>query len=87
MKDIALTNHNKFSLVEPLTTVKMSQNVSSKYKNMLVVIRCEFTATYLVPAWNETTEIHIIGLFPIGVNPEDFPEILDIDEGNTQMAD
>ena len=49
---------------------------------------CEFSATYPVPAWNgETAEIHIVGLFPDGVDPGEFADIFaDLDEGKQQYV-
>lgn len=49
---------------------------------------CEFSASYPVPAWNgETTEIHIIGLFPDGVDPGEFEDIFaNLDKGKQQYV-
>lgn len=81
LKIIALTDHNKFSLIEPLI-VDIPQKIQYNTKPMLVLPGCEFSVTYRVPAWHETAEIHIVGLFPYGVDPEDFTSIFEnIDEG------
>lgn len=62
---ISITDHNMFTFLK-----------SEKIGNVVVVPGVEFSAEYLVPAWNETTEIHIIGIFPSGVAPSDFDDIL-----------
>ncbi len=84
---IALTDHNKFSLAEPIT-VGVSQCESSKHWDLLRIPGCEFSVSYPVPAWNgETTEIHVIGLFPNGVDTDEFAGIFaDLDEGKQQYV-
>lgn len=70
LRVIAITDHNMFSITEQL-----------HIGNLTVIPAAEFSATYGV-AGKDTTEIHIIGLFPDGVNPDDFFEIFkDIDKG------
>lgn len=47
-----------------------------------VIPGIELSAEYYVPLWGDTTEIHVVGLFPNGVNPSEFDEIFsDIDMG------
>lgn len=84
---ISLTDHNKISLAEPVT-VDVAQCEMSEQWKMTMIPGCEFSATYPVPAWNgETTEIHIIGLFPDGVDPGEFEDIFaDLDEGKQQYV-
>ncbi len=68
---IAITDHNLFTYTEPW-----------EYMGMSIVPGIEISAEYRVPAWSETTEIHIVGIFPDGVNAADFDWILsDIEEG------
>lgn len=62
---ISITDHNMFTFLK-----------SEKIGNVVVVPGVEFSVEYLVPAWNETAEIHIIGIFPSGVVPSDFDDIL-----------
>lgn len=62
---IAITDHNTFTYTVPFM-----------YENMMVLPGIELSAEYYVPAWGESTEIHIISIFPDGVNPEDFKELL-----------
>lgn len=85
LRVIALTDHNKFSLVESVTA-GVSQCESSEHWNLTMIPGCEFSVSYPVPAWNgETTEIHVIGLFPDGVDPDEFAVIFaDLDEGKQQ---
>lgn len=82
---IALTDHNKFSLTEPMT-VEVSQCESPEHWDMTIIPGCEFSVSYPVPAWNgETTEIHVIGLFPDGADPDEFADIFaDLDEEKQQ---
>lgn len=76
IKVIAITDHNKFSLNRPFTE-----------KNMEILPGCEFSASYMVSAQNETVEIHVIGLFPDGVDPNDFTGIFaGIHEGKRQYV-
>lgn len=71
LKVIAFTDHNRFTFSEPFSY----RNESSENR-MHVIPGCEFSAE-----WNES-EIHVIGIFPNGVNPKDFSEIFeDIYEG------
>lgn len=73
LRVIAITDHNMFSITEQLHV-----------GNLTVIPAAEFSATYGVSGKDDTTEIHIIGLFPDGVNPDDFYEIFkDIDKGKT----
>ena len=82
---IALTDHNKFSLAEPVT-VEVSQCESPEHWDMTIILGYEFSVSYPVSAWNgETTEIHVIGLFPDGADPDEFADIFaDIDEEKQQ---
>jgi hypothetical protein len=64
MRMIAITDHNCFSITERM-----------KIGDMDVIPGCEFSCTYWVPAWNRTTEIHVVGLFPKGVDVEEYNDI------------
>lgn len=71
MKLIAVTDHNKFAMKEPVLVGDME-----------VIPGCEFSTTYRVPARNDTAEVHVVGIFPEGVTPEVFEEIFSmIEEG------
>lgn len=87
LRVISLTDHNKFSFAEPLT-VDVAQCETSEQWKMTMIHGCEFSASYPVPAWNgETTEIHIIGLFPDGVDPGEFEDIFaNLDKGKQQYV-
>ena len=87
LRVIALTDHNKFSLAEP-RTIEVYQCESSEHWNLTMIPGCEFSVSYPVPAWNgETTEVHVIGLFPDGVAQDDFADIFaDLDEGKKQYV-
>lgn len=61
---IAITDHNRFTFTEP-----------QERDGITVLPGNEFSATYYVPAWKRTTEIHIVGIFPNGVKEEEFEEI------------
>lgn len=63
---IAITDHNRFTF----TTCK-------EVEGMLVIPGIEFSTEYYVPTRNETTEIHIVGIFPAGVNESDFQDIFE----------
>lgn len=39
---------------------------------MQVIPGIEFSAEYYVPSWDDITEIHVVGIFPNGVNPPEF---------------
>ena len=68
---IAITDHNVFTYTKPFAD-----------GGMQVIPGIEFSAEYYVPSWNDTTEIHVVGLFPNGVNPLEFDEIFaEIDVG------
>lgn len=68
---IAITDHNLFTYTDPW-----------EYIGMSIVPGIELSAEYYVPAWNETTEIHVVGIFPDGVNTADFDWLLsDIEKG------
>ncbi|MBQ1312041.1 MAG: PHP domain-containing protein [Blautia sp.] len=68
---IAITDHNLFTYTEP-----------REYMEMSIVPGIELSAGYYVPAWNETTEVHVVGIFPYGVNAADFEWLLsDIEKG------
>lgn len=77
LKVIAITDHNKFSLAQ-----------CSHTGDLTVISGCEFSVTYLVPARGETVEIHVVGLFPDGVNPEEFNGIFEkIQEGKSRYVE
>lgn len=61
---IAITDHNRFTFTEP-----------QERDGITVLPGNEFSATYYVPTWKRTTEIHIVGIFPNGVKEEEFEEI------------
>lgn len=63
---IAITDHNRFTF----TTCK-------EVGGMLVIPGIEFSTEYYVPTRNETTEIHIVGIFLAGVNESDFQDIFE----------
>lgn len=68
---IAITDHNLFTYTDPW-----------EYMGMSIVPGIELSAEYYVPAWNETTEIHVVGIFPDGVDTTDFDWLLsDIERG------
>lgn len=68
---IAITDHNVFTYTEPFVS-----------DGVQVIPGIEFSAEYYVPAWEGTTEIHVVGIFPNGVNASDFEEIFsEIDDG------
>lgn len=68
---IAITDHNVFTYTEPFVS-----------EGVKVIPGIEFSAEYYVPAWEETTEIHVVGIFPDGVRASDFEEIFsEIDDG------
>ena len=87
LRVISLTDHNKFSFAESVT-VDVAQCETSEQWKMTMIPGCEFSASYPVPAWNgETTEIHIIGLFPDGVDPGEFEDIFaNLDKGKQQYV-
>lgn len=60
---IVITDHNKFTF----TTCK-------EVDGMQIIPGIEFSTEYYVPTRNETTEIHIVGIFPYGVNALDFED-------------
>ena len=63
---LAITDHNSFTLTNPRS-----------FKGMHVVPGIEFSAEYKVPDWGqEAIEVHIVGLFPNGVNPAAFADVL-----------
>ena len=69
---IAITDHNKFTYTECIHAGDLD-----------VIPGIEFSAEYKVPAWNDdTAEVHIVGIFPDGVNGEAFDDIfININEG------
>ncbi len=74
---IAITDHNRFTF----TTCK-------EVEGMLVIPGIEFSTKYYVPTRNETTEVHVVGIFPYGVNASDFEDILkNIGIGKAQYVD
>lgn len=68
---ISITDHNTFTFTK-----------YQEFGELIVVPGVEFSTEYMVPNWNETTEIHIVGIFPNGVNPLEFDDLLAcIEEG------
>lgn len=61
---IAITDHNKFTFTE-----------RKQLDGMIIVPGIEFSTEYYVPSWNDTTEIHVVGIFPDGVNEADFDDV------------
>lgn len=77
LKVIAVTDHNKFSLEQCRNEGELN-----------VIPGCEFSTAYLAPAREETVEVHVVGLFPEGVNPEDFNGIFqNIQSGKKSYVD
>lgn len=68
---ISITDHNTFTFTK-----------SQECGELIVIPGAEFSTEYMVPNWEDTTEIHIVGIFPNGVNPLDFDDLLAcIEEG------
>ena len=68
---IAITDHNVFTYTTPW-----------EYMGMDIVPGIELSTEYYVPAWNDSTEIHVVGIFPDGVDASDFDMILaDVEKG------
>lgn len=61
---IAITDHNVLTYTKPFVR-----------EGVQVIPGIELSAEYYVPAWEETTEIHVVGIFPNGVNASDFEAI------------
>jgi hypothetical protein len=61
LRVIAITDHNKVSISECM-----------KVGDMTAIPGCEFSAMYQVPSREDATEVHIVGLFPDGVDPAAF---------------
>lgn len=61
---IAITDHNRFTFTEP-----------QEREGITVLPGNELSASYDVPSWGRTTEIHIVGIFPNGVKESEFEEI------------
>lgn len=68
MRVIALSDHNKFAIKEKM-------KIERENGLMEVIPACEFSSTYYVPSRKRTAEIHVIGLFENGVNPDNFADI------------
>ena len=62
---IAVTDHNLFTFTNPW-----------EYDGMTILPGIELSTEYSVPSWEEKTEIHIVGLFPHGVDAANFDAIL-----------
>lgn len=68
---IAITDHNVFTYEEPFVS-----------EDVQVIPGIEFSAEYYVPSWDDTTEVHVVGIFHNGVNPSEFDEIFsEVDVG------
>lgn len=65
---IALTDHNLFAITEKI-------QVDRGDTRLTVIPGCEFSSSYLAPGHSAATEIHVVGLFPGGVNREEFADI------------
>ena len=67
MKAIAITEHNCFNITHTWL-----------YKNMYIIPGCEFSCNYKKSDTKEDVEVHVIGLFPNGVEPYAFQDICTI---------
>lgn len=65
MDVISITDHNRFTYTECLN-----------YEGMLVIPGIELSCEYIVPARNESIEVHVVGIFPHGVKVSNFSEVL-----------
>ena len=88
MRDMSRKKKHRLLSFAELVTVDVAQCETSEQWKMTMIPGCEFSASYPVPAWNgETTEIHIIGLFPDGVDPGEFEDIFaNLDKGKQQYV-
>ena len=68
LKVISLTDHNSFSLTKKYI-------VGTDGHFLEVIPGCEFSTTYEVPSGKGKEEIHVIGIFPNGVNPGKFEDL------------
>lgn len=62
---IAITDHNRFTFTR-----------CGRYQNMDIVPGIEFSAKYHSPARTDAAEIHIVAIFPNGVDPAAFDGVL-----------
>jgi len=63
---ISITDHNKFTFTQP-------QNIDG----VTIIPGIEFSTAYWGLAREDAVEDHIVGLFPYGVNPDDFADLLE----------
>lgn len=71
MRVIALSDHNLFAITEKIV-IGCGENI------LEVIPACEFSTTYYSPfRENVSEEIHVVGLFPYGVDPASFKELFD----------
>lgn len=68
LKVIALTDHNYFSL-------KKKYIVGKEGHFLEVIPGCEFSTTYEIPSGKGKVEVHVIGIFPKGVDPNEFEDL------------
>lgn len=72
MSVIAITDHNTFAITEPI-------EVTKTFRCMKVIPGCEFSCSYVLPLRSNQDEVkmevHIIGLFPYGVDNKKFSDI------------
>lgn len=69
MRAIAITDHNYFTLTKKRTVVQDGDFIE-------VFPACEFSTSYTVPGNGKTVEVHVIGIWPNAVDPEQFLDIL-----------
>lgn len=80
LRAIALTDHNCFAIT--------SKYIAETNMNFLEVLPgCEFSTTFTFPS-GKKEEIHIIGIFPKGVDPKAFADLFaPIDEGKQKYVE
>lgn len=68
MRVVALSDHNLFAIKKKIQTGQGNDCLE-------IIPACEFSTTYCLPLKNKTIEVHVIGIFPGGVDLEEFSEI------------
>ena len=74
LKVADITDHNYFSLTQ-------KQVVGTDEDQLTVIPGCEFSTTYVLRSRNMYDEIHVIGIFPNGVDPKNFEDLFAPIEG------
>lgn len=75
LKVMSVTDHNYFSLTQ-------KQVVGTDEDQLTVIPGCEFSTSYILRSRNMHDEIHVIGIFPNGVDPKNFKDLFaPIEEG------